>query len=980
MGKNSCRNEEDSVGLTNEINRVNTEHRRLEKYLSPLGAWALSFGCAVGWGAFVMPGTTFLPKAGPLGTMIGMLLGAVVMFIIGMNYHYLMNKYPDAGGTLTYTIKAFGYDHGYLSSWFLILVYIAIIWANASALSLISKNLLGSTFRFGFHYTVLGYDVYLGEVLLSLTAILVCGTICIKGKRLAIGLQVMFAVILLAGIVIIAAALPGLNIIGAGEGTPAFAPDQGFAVKQVFSILVLSPWAFVGFESISNSTEGFKFKPQKTIWIFVAAIIAGAFAYILLTQVSIAALPVGDSDWTGYIGRLQYYSGIEGLPAFFAARSALGDTGVVILGIAAFAGIITGLIGNFVAASRLIYSMAEDDILPKWFGRLDEDTTPRNALLVLMFVSIPVPFLGRTAIGWIVDVNTIGAIIAYAYTSAAAFAGARKDSNKKVQVTGLIGAFMSAVFFLYFMVLSSGTMSTESYLILATWSILGFMYFRHVFARDKQRRFGKSTVVWIGLLFLIFFISLVWVKRATDEVTHEALENVNEYYKQEKTIDDPVILADTEEYLAKQMDQVDRTLTRNSVIQMILNIASLLIMFSVYRVMSLRENEMEAGKIKAEEGSRAKSAFLSNMSHDIRTPMNAIIGFTDLALLDVNDAEKTEEYLTKIRSSSNHLLALINNVLEMSRIESGKVELNVEKTDICSVFEDLNTIIGGRAADKKQTFTVDTDKVKDRYVLCDPLRLRQVLLNLSSNAIKYTPEGGDILISLQETGRDDEDKAAYEIRVSDNGMGMSSEFAEKIFEPFVRENTSNTNGIQGTGLGMSITKQIVDLMGGTISLNTEEGKGSEFILKLKFTLCDEPVNEEKTSSGHEVVFTGKRLLLADDIEINRQIATLNLEMMGFEVEQAADGAEVVNMVKEHEADYYDAVLMDIQMPNMNGYEATEAIRNLDDQKIASIPIIAMTANAFEEDKQNAADAGMNGHISKPIDRNQLTTVLSQILG
>ena len=967
--------------MTNEINREHTEERRLEKYLSPLGVWALSFGCAVGWGSFVMPGTTFLPKAGPLGTAIGMLVGAVVMFIIGMNYHYLMNKYPDAGGTLTYTIKAFGYDHGFLSSWFLILVYFAIIWANASALSLISKNLLGSTFRFGFHYTVLGYDVYLGEVMLSLAAILVCGSVCIKGKRLAIGLQILFAIVLLGGIVIIAASLPGLHIIGAGEGAASFAPDGGSSFKQIFTILALSPWAFVGFESVSNSTEGFKFNPRKTIWIFTAALIAGAFAYIMLTQISVSAFPVGDSEWTGYIGRLQYYSGIEGLPTFFAARCALGDAGVVILGIAAFAGIITGLIGNFIAASRLMYSMAENDILPECFGRLNEDTTPQNSLIFLMLASIPIPFLGRTAIGWIVDVNTIGAIIAYAYTSAAAFAGARRDNKKGVMATGIAGTFMSAVFFLYFMVLSSGTMSTESYLILASWSILGFMYFRHVFARDKDRRFGKSTVVWIGLLFLIFFISLVWVKRATDEVTHEALENVNEYYQQETTIDDPVLLADTEEYLTQQMNQVDRTLTRNSVVQMLLNIASLLIMFSLYRIMSVRENEMEAGKIKAEEGSKAKSAFLSNMSHDIRTPMNAIIGFTDLALQDVNDAAKTEEYLTKIRSSSDHLLSLINNVLEMSRIESGKIELNEEKTNICSVFEELDNIISGRAADKNQKFTVETSDVTDKYVLCDPLRLKQVLINLSSNAIKYTQEGGEIRISLQETGLIDESSAEYEIRVSDNGLGMSKEFAERIFEPFERENTATVSGIQGTGLGMAITKQIVDLMGGTINLNTVKGKGSEFTLKLRLKICGEQATEEDDNASDEnFIFTGKRLLLADDIDINRQIATLNLENMGFMVEQAADGADAVKMVKEHEAGYYDAVIMDIQMPNMNGYDATRAIRNIDDPDIASVPIVAMTANAFEEDKKAAADAGMNGHISKPIDQKQLKTVLGQILG
>ncbi|MBO4337563.1 MAG: APC family permease, partial [Lachnospiraceae bacterium] len=539
--------------------------RELKPYLSPLSVWALSFGCAVGWGAFVMPGTTFLPKAGAVGTLIGIAVGAVIMLIIGMNYNYLINKYPDAGGTLTYTVRTFGFDHGFLSAWFLALVYLAIIWANASALGLISKSLLGNTFQFGYLYRLLGYDVYLGEVLLSLAAIFICGGVCIRGRRLAAGIQVLFAALLIGGVVFCASVLFAKNSYNIT--IPAFSPSGGTPLSQVYTIIALSPWAFVGFESVSNSARGFTFSPKKTIWIFAAALSAGAMVYILLTQMAASVQPAGYADWTGYIGELGKQEGLAGLPTFFAAYSALGRAGVVILGIAAFAGIVTGLIGNFIAGSRLMYSMAEDGILPGWFGELNSDSTPAHALIFLMAISFFIPFLGRTAIGWIVDVNTVGATIAYVYTSAAAFAKADKENNRRIRVTGAIGTAISVLFFFYFMGLSAGAMSTESYLILASWSILGFVYFRFVFSKDTKKRFGKSTVVWIGLLFLIFFTSLMWIRQATNDMTKEVVNNISEYYEEKNADQDEEDLREAEEFLAQQMIRAEKTLNRNSIIQ-----------------------------------------------------------------------------------------------------------------------------------------------------------------------------------------------------------------------------------------------------------------------------------------------------------------------------------------------------------------------------------------------------------------------------
>ncbi len=962
---------------------TNEKQPQLGKYLSPLNVWALSFGCAVGWGAFVMPGTTFLPAAGPVGTMLGIIIGAVVMFIIGVNYHYLMNKYPDSGGTLTFCIRTFGYDHGFLSAWFLILVYIAIIWANTTAVALICRKLFGNLFSFGFHYTVMGYDVYLGEVLLSAAFILIFGFICIVGKKLTITLQTIFAMLLLTGIIICAVFAAKTNVGGWSSMQPLFSNNDELPLKQIFTIVALSPWAFVGFESVSNSVSGFKFSVKKSIYIMTIAIICSALAYILLNQLAISALPQGYVSWTDYISDIDNLGGIEGLPTFFAALTTMGNNGVIVLGIAAMAGIITGLVGNFIAASRLMYSMSRQDMLPKWFGKLTKEGTPKNAFIFLMIISLAILFLGRTAIGWIIDVNTVGATIAYGYTSLAAFKNAREEKNIRIQITGIIGSIMSVVFFFYFILWSSGAMSTEAYLILAFWSILGFVYFRYIFKKDTARRFGKSTVVWIGLLFLIFFTSLMWVNQATEDMTQNVIQNVSEYYEEQDLDKDDRAIADSEIYVEQQLERTEKLLVRNSIIQMGLILVSLGIMFSIYTTITEREKQMEKEKFEAEESSKAKSTFLSNMSHDIRTPMNAIIGYINLAEREGNDLETVNEYLAKIKTSSHHLLALINDVLEMSRIESGKMDLEPIAIDLKKTMREAHDMFSTQMKEKNIDFMMNLSELKNGMVYCDKNRLNRVLLNLLSNAYKFTPEGGNISVSVWEIEDEDPEFGRYELRVSDSGIGMTKEFAEKIFEAFEREKTSTVSGIQGTGLGMAITKSIIDMMGGTIEVITAPDRGTEFIIKLRLQLQKGVEITDDTSETEAVGeipdYDEMRLLLVEDMEINREIATELLGDMGFMVETAENGKEAVEKVASSEAGYYNAVLMDIQMPVMNGFEATKAIRNLDDPILSDIPILAMTANAFAEDVKKTEEVGMNGHIAKPIEIEDMIEKLNMVL-
>ena len=374
----------------------------------------------------------------------------------------------------------------------------------------------------------------------------------------------------------------------------------------------------------------------------------------------------------------------------------------------------------------------------------------------------------------------------------------------------------------------------------------------------------------------------------------------------------------------------------------------------------------------------AKREFLFNMSHDIRTPMNAIIGFTALAQTHIDDRGQVEDYLKKISVSSQHLLSLINDVLDMSRIESGKVTLEAKPVHLPELVHELRDIIQAIVSKKDLSLTLDTVGVENEDVIADPLRLEQILINVLANAVKFTPDGGQIGLWIVQKDTAPAGYADFEFHIKDNGIGMSEEFQKHIFEQFARERTSTVSKIQGTGLGLAITKSLVDMMGGRITVESEPGRGSEFTISLRF-----PVGEAKAGQMIPVSkasdFTGKKLLVVEDNELNLEIASTLLEEAGFEVDTAGNGKIAVEKVEAASAGRYDLILMDVQMPEMDGYEATRRIRALPDKKKAAIPIVAMTANAFEEDQKNALNAGMNGHIAKPLDIQKLFQVLSELL-
>ncbi len=590
------------------------------------------------------------------------------------------------------------------------------------------------------------------------------------------------------------------------------------------------------------------------------------------------------------------------------------------------------------------------------------------------------------------------------------------------------------------------------------------------------------------------------------------------YYEPVNNTDWYVTMLISEDLVDNRISPITNRILSNSRIMMVVLVVSMSAVFAVFVMRSRANEKIRLEMVKMEEASRAKSTFLFNMSHDIRTPMNAIIGFTGLALKNLENPQQMENYLTKIMASSQHLLSLINDVLDMSRIESGKVTIEVKECSLPEALQDLNTIIQGQVQAKNMELQMSVNDVRDENVYCDKLRLNQVLLNLLSNALKFTPAGGKIFITLMQKEDAPEGQGTYEIRVRDTGIGMSPEFVQKVFEPFERENTSTVSNIQGTGLGMAITKNIIDMMGGTIEVNSKPGQGTEFVVTLTFPLiksddrqrvipelqnsrvlvvdddfqvcegvtkmlmemgmrpywtlsgreavlhakaalgqkdgydfflidwklpdlsgidvarqireavgenarivvltaydwahiekeareagvsgfCTKPVffimlrdtllevigekpkpeKKEDAAQLNRELFEGKRLLLVEDNELNREIAEEILEDAGFIVESVEDGAYAVEVMAEPDAGRFDAVLMDIQMPIMDGCEASRRIRSMENGEIAKIPIIAMTANAFEEDRQMAFAAGMNAHIAKPVDVEVLMETLAHIL-
>ena len=394
----------------------------------------------------------------------------------------------------------------------------------------------------------------------------------------------------------------------------------------------------------------------------------------------------------------------------------------------------------------------------------------------------------------------------------------------------------------------------------------------------------------------------------------------------------------------------------------------------------LYTEEIRKSAEKARKANEAKTRFLFNMSHDIRTPMNAIVGFSGLLEKSIHDEKKSLDYIKKIRVSSDILLTIINQVLEMARIESGKITLSSESVNIREMVDATNTVFESSLTKKSLEYQCSLNVVHDQ-ILCDKTKMEEIILNVVSNSIKYTNPHGKITVSIDELDSEDEKNADYKVVVEDNGIGMSQDYLPHIFEEFSREHTSTETRVAGTGLGLPIVKSLVDRMGGTIEVESEEGKGTRFIMKFSFPVSlENQVREKEKQNIPDITekLEGKRILLAEDNELNAEIAETVLEETGIKVKHVEDGIQCIEELKKMPEKYYDVILMDVQMPNMDGYTATQRIRDLDDSR-AEIPIIAMTANAYDEDRRKAQEAGMDGFLAKPLDVDEMMRLLAQII-
>ncbi|MBQ9686738.1 MAG: APC family permease [Oscillospiraceae bacterium] len=456
------------------------KQRELKRSLSPLNVWALAFGCIIGWGAFVMPGNTFLLKAGPLGTAIAMGCAVIIMFLIAVNYSYMINRFPVAGGEFTFSSKSFGRVHGFICAWFLCISYLSIVPLNATALALLSRSLLSSVFQFGFHYTVAGYDIYLGELLLAVASLAIFAWLNIRGAKMAGAFQTLLAMLLVLGVAVVAIAALLSPAASADHLRPGFVPDRSPLVC-VLSVLAVVPWAFVGFDTVPQAIEESDFSPVKTRLILFVSILFGAAVYVVNNTVTAAVVPDGYTNWYAYISDLDRLSGLPSLPTFHAAYQLLGSAGLTFLGLAVLAAILSGIIGFYMATSRLLYSMAKEKVLPRWFAALHPVyRTPANAILFVLVVSLVAPFFGRTALNWVVDMSSTGAAVGYGYTSAAALKLALAEKRPSMVACGLLGLLFSIVFCVLLLVplpMFDCSLSRESYICLIIWVFLGSVFY-----------------------------------------------------------------------------------------------------------------------------------------------------------------------------------------------------------------------------------------------------------------------------------------------------------------------------------------------------------------------------------------------------------------------------------------------------------------------------------------------------------------------
>ncbi len=541
-----------------------------------------------------------------MGSIIGLLIGFVMMLMVSNHYHFLADRYPGTGGLYNYVKYIFGYDRAFLIAWFMFLIYISIFWANATSIPLFARYFLHAIFKKGYLYTIFGYEVCLGEILVTLAVMALVGLLCMKSKKAAARIMVVMVLLFTVGITVcFTAAMLGHSRSGMTM-SPKFLPDKS-VLRQIVRIAFISPWAFIGFETVSHSAAEYKFRHTNMFRILVISVAVVTALYIFVVLLSVSAYPEGCSGWLDYISRLDEFEGISGLPAFYAANYYLGPTGVNILMVSLLSLILTSLIGMLRALSRLCFAVAQDGILPGRFAKLNDKQIPVNTILLVLLVSLPIPFLGRTAIGWIVDTTTIGATIIYGFASAAVFKASKQEGSSKDRVISgicLLILVIFAIFLLFPSAFSDYTIATETYVLMAVWSLLGLLYFHRVIYKDHARKFGKAIIVWLALLVFIVLMAMTWSERMIEERESVIMTEISEYI--DSTADSELIEKDKDEFLEVQLRHLHQA--NNISVFIIVGLFGLSLIIMLSNHVSMQKWE----KIAKEERDEARTAALTD--------------------------------------------------------------------------------------------------------------------------------------------------------------------------------------------------------------------------------------------------------------------------------------------------------------------------------------------------------------------------------
>lgn len=646
---------------------------KLKPNFSRLGIWAFSIGTSIGWGSFIVTCNTYLQKSGVLGTLFGLIIGMSVILVITWNLQYMITSFPDAGGIYTFEKKVGGKDIGFIAFWFVLLSYLAVLWANITSVPLFARFFLGQTFRFGFHYHIFGYEVWFGEALLSICAVLLVGIFCSRHSKAIDKIMSALALIFALGFTICA-------IISVFRHDRSFTyyplyVEGSSAFREIIRIAVISPWAFIGFENIAHFSQEYSFPVRKVKNVLFASVAATTILYILVSLLSVSAYPPEYANWLAYISDMGNLSGIKAVPAFYAADYYLGQTGVTILMLSLFAVILTSLIGNMLALSRLLYAAGRDGEAPQRLGNLNSKAIPETAIMAITTVSFIIPFLGRTAIGWIVDVTTLGATIIYALISHAVFLYARKQNNKAEMYTGVIGMFLMAIFLLLLLtpgLLPFQAMETESYALFIVWAVLGLVYFNRLVTRDSNREYVQHFIVWLILLMLVLFASMMWVSRATESAANTAVENIYEYHQSHPDHDDNYSsIDDRVEFLQQQARQISNTNILYTIVSLSLFGLSMYVLLNNYKRTQMLGERLDDAEEQARTAKKIAelkesiSSLLDNMpslsfSKDAKTGVylacnqafaeyankkdpQDVVGYTDYELFDPVTAKHFRE-------------------------------------------------------------------------------------------------------------------------------------------------------------------------------------------------------------------------------------------------------------------------------------------------------------------------------------------------